>query len=40
MADPEKLTKFGKAGRARAIANFSWDSIAKETVALYQSLLK
>jgi starch synthase len=39
MAQPDKLLKYGKAGRARAIANFSWDSIAKETVALYQSVL-
>jgi starch synthase len=39
MADPAKLVNYGKAGRVRAINNFSWDSIAKETVALYERVL-
>jgi glycosyltransferase involved in cell wall biosynthesis len=39
MLDQEKLKNYGKAGRLRAIANFSWDSIAKETVDLYQRVL-
>lgn len=40
MSDPELLKKYGKAGRTRAIRQFSWDSIAQETVALYKSLIK
>ncbi len=40
MGDPELLQKYGKAGRVRAIEQFSWDSIAQETVALYKSLIK
>ena len=39
MSEPDKLTQYGKAGRLRAISNFSWDSIAKETVALYERVL-
>lgn len=39
MADQAKLVNYGKAGRVRAINNFSWDSIAKETVALYERVL-
>ena len=40
MKDPAKLAQYGKAGRVRAINNFSWDSIAKETVELYERVLK
>jgi len=38
MSNPHRLEAYGKAGRKRAITEFSWDSIAKETVKLYQSL--
>jgi glycosyltransferase involved in cell wall biosynthesis len=31
--------KFGKAGRKRAEAKFSWTAIARETQQLYESLL-
>ena len=40
MADRDLLRKYGEAGRVRAIDQFSWDSIAQETVDLYQSLIK
>ena len=40
MSDRDRLVKYGKAGRVRAIDQFSWDAIAQETVALYRSLLK
>jgi len=40
MGDPDLLQKYGAAGRVRAIEQFSWDSIAQETVALYKSLIK
>ena len=40
MKDRDLLRKYGEAGRVRAIDQFSWDSIAHETVALYKSLIK
>lgn len=40
MADRDLLRKYGKAGRVRAIDQFSWDTIAGETVDLYKSLIK
>lgn len=39
MANPELRQRFGKAGRKRAEAKFSWSSIARETKALYESLV-
>ena len=39
MADPEQRANFGKAGRKRAEEKFSWAAIAKQTLALYQSVL-
>ena len=40
MGDPERLKKFGIAGRARAINEFGWDAVASATIALYRSVLK
>ena len=37
--DPDLRARFGKAGRERAIAHFSWDVIAQTTLALYRSLV-
>jgi len=39
MSDRDLLRKYGEAGRVRAIDQFSWDSIAHETVELYKSLI-
>ncbi len=39
MADPARRAAMGKAGRRRAVDHFGWDSIARQTVALYESLL-
>jgi len=39
MSDRARLAAYGKAGRVRAIDQFSWDAIAQETVELYRSLL-
>jgi len=39
MSNPMLLEKYGKAGRERAISAFSWDTIARETLSLYQSVL-
>lgn len=40
IADPELCAKFGRAGRERAEAKFSWASIAAQTKALYEQLLE
>ncbi|MDD5350739.1 MAG: glycogen synthase [Chthoniobacteraceae bacterium] len=39
MADPALRERMGKAGRRRAEEHFSWAAIARQTAALYQSLL-
>jgi alpha-maltose-1-phosphate synthase len=38
IADPARAAAFGARGRARAVAEFSWDSIAAQTAGLYASL--
>jgi glycogen synthase len=40
MENPKRREAFGKAGRKRAIEHFSWSSIAKQTEALYASLIQ
>ncbi|MEH3156880.1 MAG: glycogen synthase [Gordonia paraffinivorans] len=37
--DGARATEMGAAGRERAIAEFSWDSIAEQTVAVYRQAL-
>ncbi len=37
VADPARAKAMGLAGRARAIADFSWDAIAQRTVAVYRT---
>ena len=38
--DPALRERFGKAGRDRVVAHFSWDAIAQATAALYGSLVE
>jgi alpha-maltose-1-phosphate synthase len=38
VSDPARATAFGKAGRARVEALFSWSAIAEQTAGLYRSL--
>jgi glycogen synthase len=38
-ADEPRRRAMGEAGRRRAVEQFGWDAIARETVALYESLL-
>ena len=38
MADPRARAVMGRAARRRALKQFSWDSIARQTVALYRKL--
>ena len=39
MRDPDRRAAYGRAGRRRAEARFSWDAIARQTAGLYASLL-
>ena len=39
IADPQRASAFGRAGRRRVIEHFSWESVAAQTVELYRSLL-
>ena len=39
LADPERAAAMGRAGRERAAAHFSWDSIAEKTVEVYRAAL-
>jgi starch synthase len=39
LADPELARRMGRAGRARALARFTWREVAAKTFALYRSVL-
>jgi starch synthase len=36
---PDRAAAMGRAGRQRALAEFSWDSIAEQTMEVYRSVL-
>jgi starch synthase len=38
VRDPERAAEMGWAGRERAVAEFSWETVAAQTVALYAEL--
>jgi starch synthase len=38
LADPARAAEMGRAGRARAVADFSWDAIAAQTLDVYRSV--
>ncbi len=40
LGDPAMAQRMGKAGRQKALANFTWDKLAAKTLAVYESLLK
>jgi starch synthase len=40
VADPERAAEMGRAGRARAIADFGWDAIARSTVDVYAEAMR
>ncbi|MCW2616503.1 MAG: glycogen synthase [Frankiales bacterium] len=40
LADPARAAEMGRAGRARAVAEFGWDAIAERTLELYASVLR
>ncbi|GAB3421791.1 alpha-maltose-1-phosphate synthase [Flindersiella endophytica] len=39
VADPALAKRFGQAGRQRAVAEFSWQTIAERTLTIYRDLL-
>ena len=39
IADPELAAEMGRAGRRRAIDDFSWSAIAQQTVGVYERAL-
>ena len=39
LADPQRVAAMGRAGRERAITEFSWSAVAERTVRLYRQLL-
>ncbi|HEV7830939.1 MAG TPA: glycogen synthase [Pseudonocardiaceae bacterium] len=39
LADPDRVSAMGQAGRKRAITEFSWPAVADRTLHLYQTLL-
>jgi starch synthase len=40
LADPSRARDMGRAGRRRAIGQFSWDAIGERTVEVYRSVLR
>lgn len=40
LADPDRTSAMGRAGRRRAVDSFSWAAIAERTVTLYRELLR
>jgi alpha-maltose-1-phosphate synthase len=40
LSDPERAKQMGKAGRERAVEQFSWRAIAERTLALYRRLVR
>ena len=40
LADPTRAVTMGAAGRARAIAEFSWEQVAAQTVEVYHAALE
>jgi starch synthase len=40
LGDPEGARRMGEAGRARAVGEFGWDTVARRTVRLYEEILK
>ena len=40
LQDPARAAALGAAGRKRAVASFSWDAIAAQTMAVYEQVLR
>ncbi|MGV4983562.1 glycogen synthase [Streptomyces sp. NRAIS4] len=40
LGDPDAARRMGEAGRARAVGEFGWDTVARRTAALYEEIRK
>ena len=40
VSDPDRAREMGRRGRQRAVDTFSWEQIGRETVQVYESLLR
>jgi len=40
VSDPQRAARFGQAGRRRVVESFSWASIAEQTMAVYETVLR
>ena len=40
LGDPSRAAAMGRAGRERAVAQFGWDAIARQTLEVYASVLR
>jgi starch synthase len=40
VSDPQRAARFGQAGRRRVAESFSWASIAEQTMAVYETVLR
>ena len=40
VADPQRARAMGVAGRARAIAEFGWDTVAARTLQVYGAVAR
>jgi len=40
LADPDRAAALGRAGRERAVAQFGWDAVARQTLAVYEHVLR
>jgi starch synthase len=40
LANPSRSKAMGRAGRARAVADYSWSAIAEQTLAIYREALR
>jgi len=38
VSDPDRAAAYGRAGRTRAEAEFSWDAVAAHTLGIYAGL--
>ena len=40
LSDPDRAAAMGRAGRERAVAEFGWDAVARQTLEVYSSVVR
>ncbi|MCW2779228.1 MAG: glycogen synthase [Frankiales bacterium] len=40
LADPDRAAALGRAGRQRAVEHFGWDAVARQTMTVYEGVLR